>query len=222
MITRKVTTADLIGIDDQATKNQVTITDTDVTFSGPLLLPDGATAAPSLSFSGDTGAGLLRTASGDLQITGVATELQIIRTDNDSNTIFSIGNDTLNTFDFSRDKNTGALSLQGSQTGNNDIILAPTSGNIGIGSASAGVKLFIDQDADAISLGIDSEATTKPCIQMDVSTSDVGFFNFVASADADATSAISTLTTSGAVTHHIQCEINGTTFWIAGSTTDPS
>ena len=30
MITRKVTTADLIGIDDQSTQNQVTITDTGV------------------------------------------------------------------------------------------------------------------------------------------------------------------------------------------------
>lgn len=53
-------------------------------------------------------------------------------------------------------------------------------------------------------------------------TADNGFINYIATVDADATSAISSLTTSGGVTHHIQFQINGTTFWIAGSTTDPS
>lgn len=57
---------------------------------------------------------------------------------------------------------------------------------------------------------------------LDQSTADNGFIDFQATIDADATSAISSLTTSGAVTNHIQFKINGTTFWIAGSTTDPS
>ncbi len=59
-------------------------------------------------------------------------------------------------------------------------------------------------------------------IILDQGTADNGFINFQATINADATSAISSLTTSGAVTHHIQFEINGATFWIAGSTTDPS
>lgn len=41
-------------------------------------------------------------------------------------------------------------------------------------------------------------------------------------AAANATGPISTLTTSGATTHHIQVEINGTKAWIAVSTNDPS
>ena len=56
----------------------------------------------------------------------------------------------------------------------------------------------------------------------DLTTSDDGFINFQATADADATSAISTLTTSGSTTHHIQVEINGTKAWIAASTNAPS
>ena len=59
-------------------------------------------------------------------------------------------------------------------------------------------------------------------MQMDMLTRDNAFINYKATADADATSAISTLTTSGAVTHHIQIEINGVTAWIPVSTTDPS
>jgi len=60
------------------------------------------------------------------------------------------------------------------------------------------------------------------CMSLALGTLDVGFFNFTATADADATSAISTLNTSGTTTDHIQVEINGTTAWIAVSTTDPT
>ena len=59
-------------------------------------------------------------------------------------------------------------------------------------------------------------------VEIDQGTNDAPFFDFQATADGDATSAISTLTTSGSTTHHIQVEINGTTAWIACSTTDPS
>ena len=51
---------------------------------------------------------------------------------------------------------------------------------------------------------------------------DEAFIDFNATIDGDATSAISTLTTSGSVTHHIQISLNGTTAWIPVSTTDPS
>jgi hypothetical protein len=59
-------------------------------------------------------------------------------------------------------------------------------------------------------------------IILDQGTADNGFINFQATINADAVSAISSLTTSGATTHHLQVEINGITFWLAGSTTDPS
>ena len=63
---------------------------------------------------------------------------------------------------------------------------------------------------------------TGGMITIDRETADTGFFDLEATADADATSAISTLTTSGATTGHIQILINGVTAWIAISTTDPS
>ena len=59
-------------------------------------------------------------------------------------------------------------------------------------------------------------------ICVDRTTEDAAFFNYKATADADTTSAISTLTTSGATTHHIQVDINGTKAWIAVSTNNPS
>lgn len=59
-------------------------------------------------------------------------------------------------------------------------------------------------------------------ISMNLGVVDSGFLNFNATVDADATSAISSLTTSGATTHHIQIQINGVTAWFAASTTDPS
>lgn len=59
-------------------------------------------------------------------------------------------------------------------------------------------------------------------LKVQPATLDEPFINFVATADADATSALSSLTTSGAVTHHIQVKINGVKAWIPCSTTDPS
>jgi len=64
--------------------------------------------------------------------------------------------------------------------------------------------------------------TSGAVIRLAQTTADAPFFNFVATADGDTTSAISTLTTSGATTHHIQVDINGTKAWIAVSTNNPS
>ena len=85
-----------------------------------------------------------------------------------------------------------------------------------------GETVRLDTNLNSTSLYIDSEASSADAIAIDVATNDVGFFNFVATADADATSAISTLTTSGATTGHIQVSINGTKAWIAVSTNNPS
>jgi hypothetical protein len=67
-----------------------------------------------------------------------------------------------------------------------------------------------------------NQSSDAELMQLQKSTTDGGFINYAATADADTTSAISTLTTSGATTHHIQVEINGTKAWIAVSTTNPS
>lgn len=48
------------------------------------------------------------------------------------------------------------------------------------------------------------------------------FIDFQGAAAANTTGPISTLTTSGATTHHLQIEINGVKAWVAASTADPS
>jgi len=121
--------------------------------------------------------------------------------------ISNASNDTVRTLGFLHNNNSAAtgarvLTLQQDSTANG---------------------LLIDQDGNGIALNIDSECTSEPVIQLACApTADTGFINFIATADADSTSAISTLTTSGATTHHVQCEVNGTKGWIAFSTNVPS
>jgi hypothetical protein len=92
--------------------------------------------------------------------------------------------------------------------------------------ASAAKDTGLDRSAAAVVKFTDAStglgSWTAKAGELDLTTDDAGFINFKATADADATSAISTLTTSGSTTHHIQVEINGTTAWIAASTTDPT
>lgn len=70
-------------------------------------------------------------------------------------------------------------------------------------------------------LGTDLDLDSCP-ITTELTTEDEAYINFKATADADTTSAISTLTTSGATTHHVQMKINGTKAWVAVSTNAPS
>src|SRR3989338_9438535 len=46
-------------------------------------------------------------------------------------------------FGFARSNSTGALLIQGNQAGNNNIVLAPTSGNVGIGTTEPDGKLHV-------------------------------------------------------------------------------
>jgi len=69
---------------------------------------------------------------------------------NDSTPILSLGNDAGVVFNFARNQSTGALSIQGTQTGYNNIVLAPTSGNVGIGTASPTGKLTISAPDDSV------------------------------------------------------------------------
>jgi len=87
-------------------------------------------------------------------------------------------------------------------------------------------NFIIAAEADGIGAVRDIEFPTAVQFTGDVvvdkTTEDAGLINFRASADADATSAISTLTNTGATTHHIQVEINGVKAWIACSTNNPA
>lgn len=89
----------------------------------------------------------------------------------------------------------------------------------GIGRAAADQLSLIAGGVEGLRI---TEIAGVTFIDIDQGTNDKPFINYKATIDADATSAISSLTTSGAVTHHIQIELNGTTAWIPVSTTDPT
>jgi hypothetical protein len=69
----------------------------------------------------------------------------LINRTNDGAAILRIQNTDNNGFDFLRSNTTGALSIQGNQTGANNIVLAPTSGNVGIGTTSPDTRLQVYQ-----------------------------------------------------------------------------
>jgi len=112
-------------------------------------------------------------------------------------------------------------------------ISGTTASTIAIASGSA-VALTINQDGSGTGILIDSESTsgagifisnelsTSACIEMNKTTKDAPFFNFLATADADTTSAISSHVNSGTTTHHIQVDINDAKAWIAVSTNVPT
>lgn len=105
---------------------------------------------------------------------------------------------------------------------------------------TTGTALEIESDSadtgtrDLVSIVNDNTAATgttllnlkqdalAEAMEIDMGTLDVGFINFKATADADATSAISTHGTAGATTDFIQIGLNGASAWIAVSTSDPS
>ncbi len=90
------------------------------------------------------------------------------------------------------------------------------------GGAVPKVTLFYNNAAvfETASTGVDIPGTFK--LGIEKADEDDGFINFKATVNADATSAISSFTTSAAVTHHIQVKLNDVTAWIAVSTTDPT
>ncbi|MEK7169520.1 MAG: hypothetical protein AAB700_01620, partial [Patescibacteria group bacterium] len=97
-----------------------------------------------------------------------------VRTPNESGDAqLRLGSVGGNVFDIGRRVADGFLSIQGSQTGNNSILLAPTSGNVGIGTTSPYAKLSVAGDAVFTGGSITSSTLTA--------TSTITGSNFVAS-----------------------------------------
>jgi hypothetical protein len=86
-------------------------------------------------------------------------------------------------------------------------------GQLGVGLTSPSSPLHVDQS---------SSTGAIPVVKLDQGDTSEPFIDFIGTAAGDAVSSISTLTTSGSTTHHIQIDINGTKAWVAASTTDPS
>ena len=101
-----------------------------------------------------------------------------------------------NYFDIGRGYNDGALSIQGSQTGNNNIVLAPTSGNVGIGTTSPTSKLSVEGDI-ATTLQLKSTIATGTAPLTVNSTTKVTNLNADYIEGCHITSGISTLLTIG-------------------------
>ena len=99
-----------------------------------LVLPDITGTLVSTDASGNVGIGTSTPAA----------DLDIKRTSGDSSDILRLGSTDNYYFGFARSNPTGALSIQGNQSGYNNIILAPTSGNVGIGTSSPSQKLHVE------------------------------------------------------------------------------
>jgi hypothetical protein len=70
--------------------------------------------------------------------------LDISRTANDSGVILGLGNGGAPYWQFARSAGTGALSIQGTQTGYNNLLLSPTGGNVGIGTSNPQYPLSVN------------------------------------------------------------------------------
>jgi hypothetical protein len=106
---------------------------------------------------------------------------------------------------------------------NPNLIPSQSDLDTGVGWVSADILALIAGGSEIARLS-STGVLIAPGYQLEIDklAQDSALINFKATIDADATSAISSLTTSGSTTHHIQVSINGTAFWIAGSTTDPT
>ena len=88
---------------------------------------------------------------------------------------------------------------------------------------TSGGHLLIGNYSDIGQLVVGGSATLgMQLVTLDQNDTDKPFIDFQGTASANTTDSISTHTTSGATTHHIQVEINGAKAWIAASTNNPS
>jgi len=97
---------------------------------------------------------------------------------------------------------------------------------IGNGVINAAINTMEIGPSNTNKIALDANGIFKPPngggYNLNLTTDDKPFMDFEATINADAVSAISSLTISGATTHHVQVDINGTKAWIAVSTNNPT
>jgi hypothetical protein len=115
--------------------------------SGGTLLSDASSASDTF-FMGPN-SDITKTAAGyNFNVAA----LSVFRPQNDSGVILNLSNADPNYFQFSRVSSTGALKIQGTQTGFNDIGLVPTSGKVGVGNAVPAYELDVTGDINTSTL----------------------------------------------------------------------
>lgn len=133
--------------------------------AGQVAVPLGTVTAPSYAFDGDLNTGMWSPGAdtiawstagseraridlnGNLLVGATASSGRTTIYGNNNVPLISIGSASVSRYDFTRDGTTGALSVQGNQAGFNNIILAPTSGSVGIGVAAPTAVLHLKAGA---------------------------------------------------------------------------
>jgi len=138
----------------------------------PTTLANGTTADATQVMANFNCAALLGAAhfTGNVGVgtTVPAGTVDVERAANDGGIILRVGDadagDTWS-FDFIRSASTGALSIQGNQTAYNNIILAPSSGYVGIGTTAPTALLQVNGAASATAWNIVSDKRLKTDIK---------------------------------------------------------
>jgi uncharacterized membrane protein len=136
-----------VGIGTTTPSQTLSVNGTIYSSAGGFKFPDGSTQTTAASGqwvtsgtnlynanTGNVGIGATNPANAKLEVISAAGAVQM--------RIGDSGSATTN-FDFSRNNTTGALSIQGNQVGNNNIVLAPSSGNVGISRTAPASKLEV-------------------------------------------------------------------------------
>ena len=158
-------------------------------------------------------------------ITGVTAHLNLLDTTNAAG-----GGGTAMLFSASNNINAAieGLATGSGQQGRMSLYVRPAAGNLEEETRLTATGLRIEPGGvggDPTSPGhfIQGNASgANPVAILQQDDIDDTFINFIGTSAADASRSISTLTTSGATTHHIRFEINGVQVWIAASTNDPT
>jgi hypothetical protein len=183
------------------------ISGTGVTTSGPTLAFNTARITGSVNTTG----AYITTNSSDPSVTIDGGAIFAVKASWDGTEvgkiIINMGSDTGN-------KDDASMHLQVAVGGVlTNVINLADNGRVGIGELNPTSKLYVHQPLSSGAI---------PVLHLQQSDADDSLINFGGTIGANNTASISSFTTSGALTHHIKCEINGQIFWIPGSTNNPT